>query len=238
MTSAATTGASHGSNRAMVDLMLCIIAFYPPFRIAGRKKPLCYNSGMEYLLTGLAVFVANMVPFFMPATWTVLSYLAIRFSLNVFVISVIGAVAATLGRVALAKLARFTVRQRFLSEKTKRNIDHLKEYVEEKKTWSFAIFLAYAFSPLPSNQLFIAFGLTNLDIKRIAIPFFVGRIVSYTFWTLSATELAERYAEPTVAKAAGLYFIAGQVLIIILLWLFTKLDWRMLLREKKIRLIE
>jgi len=37
----------------------------------------------------------------------------------------------------------------------------------------------FAFSPLPSNVLFLAYGLTTAPLHLLAIPFFIGRMVSY-----------------------------------------------------------
>jgi hypothetical protein len=44
---------------------------------------------------------------------------------------------------------------------------------------------------LPSNYLFIAYGLTSLPIAFLLIPFFVGRLVSYTFWVRTASTVVD-----------------------------------------------
>jgi uncharacterized membrane protein YdjX (TVP38/TMEM64 family) len=193
---------------------------------------------MMYLIALVGVFVINIVPFFMPATWTVLSFFAIRYGLNFFALALIGAVAATLGRIVLANLSRLVIRQRFMGEKTKKNIDYIKERIENRQKLTFVLFLSYAFSPLPSNQLFVAYGLTGLPVRNLAIPFFIGRIVSYTFWTFSAAALADKYLPENIESAFGLYFIGGQIFLIALLFVFAKIDWRKLINKKQIDIIK
>jgi hypothetical protein len=52
---------------------------------------------------------------------------------NVVALAAVGATAATLGRVGLAKLSRMIVRPKFLSEQAKLNVDALKQGFEEKR---------------------------------------------------------------------------------------------------------
>ena len=65
----------------------------------------------------LVVFGLNLVPAFAPPTWMVFSYIGFRYvAVNVTLLALVGALAATLGRMALAKMARMVIRQRFLSD--------------------------------------------------------------------------------------------------------------------------
>jgi hypothetical protein len=58
------------------------------------------------------VFVLNVVPAFAPPTWIALSFVGLTIpSVNVLAVAVVGAAAATLGRIALAKLSGRVVRQ-------------------------------------------------------------------------------------------------------------------------------
>src|SRR5258708_40021582 len=117
------------------------------------------------------VFGLNVLPAFAPPTWTVLSFIAIRYDINIMVIALTGAVAATLGRVTLAKLANSLGRGRLLSESQKTNLDAIKARLERKRTLTFAIFLFYAFSPLPSNHLFIPYALTANPFREDSVSF-------------------------------------------------------------------
>ena len=107
-----------------------------------------------YLVIFLVVFVLNVIPIFAPPTWTVLSFVAIRFNPNIIVLALVGAVSATLGRLLLSRLSTVMIRQKFLSHGTRENIDAVKVRLEKNQKLGFAVFLFYAFSPLPSNHLF------------------------------------------------------------------------------------
>lgn len=190
------------------------------------------------LLLFAIVFGLNIIPAFAPPTWMVFSYIGFRYiTVDHALLAVVGASAATLGRLALAKMARVVVRQRFMSESSRQNIDSIREYLEPRKKLTFGVFLFYAFTPLPSNYLFIAYGLTSMKFRLIAPPFFIGRSISYTFWGFAATAIARRIAlESTDALSyLSIYFVASQIVLLSLIYVFTRIDWRMLIREKKLR---
>ena len=186
------------------------------------------------------VFGLNLIPAFAPPTWMVFSYIGFRYvTVNVVLLAVVGATAATLGRMTLAKMARVVVRQRFMSESSRQNIDSIREYLEPRRKLTFGVFLFYAFTPLPSNYLFIAYGLTTMKLRMIAAPFFLGRSVSYSFWGLTASTVARRITlESTDALSyLSIYFVTSQALLLSLIYAFTRVDWRMFIREKKFRWI-
>jgi hypothetical protein len=145
---------------------------------------------LVFMVIFAVVFVLNVVPIFAPPTWAVLSFIAIRYSSNILLLALVGAVAAMLGRLVLAKLSTVVIRQKFLSEGTRKNIDAVRSHLESRKKLTFSILLFYAFSPFPSNHLFIAYGLTAPKLKLIAIPFLLGRIVTYAFVALTASSVA------------------------------------------------
>jgi len=186
----------------------------------------------------LVVFGLNIIPAFAPPTWMVFSYIGIRYvTANVALLAVIGAAAATLGRVILAKMARLLIRQKFMSDRSRSNIDSIHEYLEPRRKLTSGIFLFYAFTPFPSNYLFIAYGLTTMQLRKIAAPFFIGRSISYSFWGLAASSVSRRITlESTDALSYfSIYFVATQILLLSLIYLFTRVDWRALLGEKKLR---
>jgi len=186
----------------------------------------------------LVVFGLNLVPAFAPPTWMVFSYIGFRYvAVNVTLLALVGALAATLGRMALAKMARMVIRQRFLSDATRENIDAIREHLDPRRKLTFGVFLFYAFTPLPSNYLFIAYGLTTMKLRSLAIPFFLGRSVSYTFWGLTASAVARRITlESTDALSyLSVYFVASQLVLLALIYAFTRVDWRALFMERKFR---
>lgn len=190
-----------------------------------------------YPLIFVLIVFLNFIPFFMPATWTVLSFIAANYKVSLILLVLIGTVAATCGRVILARSAHLILRQRFLSDKTRENIDSIKSHVEKHKGLTVALFLFYAFSPLPTNYIFISYGLTNLPLRYLVVPFFFGRLVSYTALVYSTHWIINRYAADLTGSMVSSYFIATQILTILAVYLFTKINWRDLFNKKKLDII-
>lgn len=188
------------------------------------------------LVVFLIVFALNVIPAFAPPTWMVFSFLGFRFANHMdWTIALTGALAATLGRSLLAKLARTIARRHWLSDAARDNVDSLKIELEKRPRLTFGLLLFYAFTPLPSNSVFIAYGLTTMGLLRIAIPFFLGRFVSYSFWALSAAAVS-RKIELESTEALGyfsIYFVLTQLALLGLVYAFTRLDWPRLIRERK-----
>jgi uncharacterized membrane protein YdjX (TVP38/TMEM64 family) len=189
------------------------------------------------LLFGL-IFGLNLIPAFAPPTWMALAFVGFEFpEMNPLLLALVGAVAATLGRLTLAKLSHWLLRQKLLSETHRTNIDVIKERLEKRTALTFSLFLFYAFSPLPSNFLFIAYGLTGLPLLRVTLPFFIGRAVSYTFFIVSGAAAGRRLEVDSFESAffyASGWFIVSQVLLIGALYGFTRVDWRALFDQHKL----
>jgi membrane protein DedA with SNARE-associated domain len=137
----------------------------------------------------------------------------------------------------LAKLSRTIVRKHWLNEAARNNVDSLKLKLEKRPTLTFGLFLFYAFTPLPSNFLFIAYGLTTMPLIRLTAPFLIGRFVSYSFWTMSSTAVSRKLElEDTDAMAYfSVYFVLTQLALLALVYAFTRVDWNLLLRERRWR---
>jgi len=188
------------------------------------------------VLLFVTVFLLNVIPAFAPPTWMVFSFIGFHFpEHNGASLAIAGALAATLGRLTLAKLSRSVIRQKFMSEDARDNVDTIRESLQGKTKLTFGLFLLYAFSPLPSNYLFIAYGLTAMDLKLIAIPFFLGRSVSYSFWRIASAAVAQRVAmeSETTLPYLSVYFIVSQIAFLFLVYAFTLVDWRQLVTEHK-----
>ena len=190
------------------------------------------------LILFLAVFLLNIIPAFAPPTWMVFSFLGFRFPSRIdWSFALVGALAAATGRSVLGKLSRTIVRNHWLSEAARENVDSLKLELEKRPTLTFGLFLFYAFTPLPSNFLFIAYGLTTMPLIRLVVPFFIGRFVSYSLWTMSSAAVSRKLElEDTDAMAYfSIYFVLTQFVLLALVYAFTRVDWNLLLRERKWR---
>ena len=190
------------------------------------------------LILFLVVFLLNVIPAFAPPTWMVFSFLGFRLPLRVdWSFAFVGAAAAAMGRSLLGKLSRAIIRNHWLSEAAKRSINSLKLELEKRPNLTFGLFLFYAFTPLPSNFVFIAYGLTTLPLFRLVVPFFIGRFVSYYFWTMNAAAISRRLElEDTDAMAYfSVYFVLTQLALLFLVYVFMQIDWHVLLEQGKWR---
>jgi membrane protein DedA with SNARE-associated domain len=191
---------------------------------------------IHLLILFLVVFVLNVIPAFAPPTWMVFSYLGFRYpDHSTWLLALVGAGAATLGRFVLAKMSRVIVRNHWLSDSARANVDTIRNELEKHPKLTFGAFLFYAFTPLPSNYLYIAFGLTTLPLIRIVIPFLLGRFISYAIWARGAA-VTSKWLDMEDSQALGyfsIYFIVTQCLLLGLVWVFMRLDWNALLHEKK-----
>lgn len=194
---------------------------------------------MIWIIVFFIVLLINLIPIFMPPTWLVLSFVAVSFQLsNIFLLALIGAAAATIGRSILALVSNRIIRKKILPERYRVNIDDLSKHLENKKALTASIFLFYALSPLPSGQLFIAYGLTKLSLNHIIPAFFIGRVASYFALAYTSLEISERVALESLKTASflSISFIFSQVLLLFVIYVFIKIDWHKLFTEKKIRI--
>ena len=192
---------------------------------------------LTLILVVTIIFLLNVIPAFAPPTWMVFSFLGFHFpEYGGPEVAVAGALAATAGRVTLAKLSRVVIRQKFMSENGRRNVDAIRENLQGRTKLTVGLFLLYAFSPLPSNYLFIAYGLTAMDLKLIAIPFFLGRSVSYSFWRKASAIVAGKIvmqSEDTLPYLS-VYFVISQIAFLLLVYAFTRVDWQRLFTEHEV----
>jgi hypothetical protein len=134
------------------------------------------------------VLVMNVVPAFMPPTWSVLAYFLLVHRLPLLPLTIGGAAMSALGRVQLAHLSSHL--GRFLSQKDRANARALAAFITAHPNWRDGVTFAYSLGPLPSNQLFIAAGIAGIPMRRVATVFFVSRAIGDTFWVWTAGKAA------------------------------------------------
>ncbi len=183
------------------------------------------------------IFGLNLIPAFAPPTWMALALVGFQYhDSSAVLLAGTGAVAATLGRLTLAKLSHRLLRKKLLSDAHRANIDVIKDRLEKRTTLTVGLFLFYAFSPLPSNFLFIAYGLTGLPLLRVALPFFVGRLASYGFFIASGAAVGRNLKIDTMVSGAyaAAWFIGTQLLVLGGLYCFARVDWKVLFDQRKL----
>jgi len=186
----------------------------------------------------LAVLVINVLPAFAPPTWMVLAFYGFNFPpaqlWQAWQIGLVAALAATAGRWLLASFAQRVTHSRWVNAAMRDNLDAVAEALERRRAASALAFLMFALSPLPSNLLFLAYGMTRAPLAWLALPFFCGRFVSYSL-ALAGGAYAASQLPHELSGWTGAYFLLTQLLLLALVYAFAKLDWRRVLRSQWLR---
>lgn len=182
-----------------------------------------------YITLAVLVLGMNVVPAFMPPTWVILAFFHIHFHLALIVIVVIGALAATSGRVLLANLARLYLRKLFPKTNLE-NYDALGKFIENNQRLTIPLVLTYAFLPIPSNQVFVVAGLARLDLKIIAPSFLAGRLISYTFWVSVARIIYDRLEDIFASHISSGIGLVIELLGLAVIIAVGKINWKKVLK--------
>lgn len=184
---------------------------------------------LHLLLAWAIDFTINVVPAFMPPSWTILAFFYVHFHLPLLVLTVGGATSSTLGRLVLAWEARHWGR-RIISDDQRREMSALGNWLRERPGWQIPLaVLVFSLGPIPSNAIFIAAGLTGVRMVPVVIGFWVGRVISYTvnaFLTQKVVNTFQGVVESYVTSTSGWIF---QIAVIVVMAGFTFIPWTKLL---------
>ena len=184
----------------------------------------------------LLVFALNVVPAFAPPTWMAMSLFGFRNpDADLWLVGLVAAVAATGGRLVLAHFAQRIAASRWVGASLRDSLGGLAELIERRRTASALAFLFFAFSPLPSNALFLAYGLTRAPLRLIAVPFFIGRVASYAVALAGGSLASQHFDTETLGAGSWLYFLATQLSLLAIVYAFTRVDWRRTLQRRRLR---
>ena len=202
-----------------------------PCRLRSQNAPMA-----SLTLLFLVVFALNVVPAFAPPTWMAMSLFGFRNpDTNLWLVALVAATAATGGRVVLAHLAQRVVHSRWAGPATRDNLAVVAKMIERRRAASIVAFLLFAFSPLPSNVLFLAYGLTTAPLYLLAIPFFIGRVVSYAVAFAGGSALSQHFESEMSWTGSWLYFVLSQLAMLALVYAFTRVDWHKTRIDRRLR---
>lgn len=184
----------------------------------------------ELLLVAWAVaFLLNLVPYFMPPTWAVVTFFVIAFQLEVWPLAIGCAFASTAGRCGLyfvsAKWGR-----RLLPAQRQKNVAALGVWLNQRPGWRGTLdVLIYSLGPIPSNDLFIAAGPSGAKLWPISLGFLPGRMVSYPTLALAAKATNDHLGGILTRQWHDPKWLALELLSIVGIVLFSRIDWPRLL---------
>lgn len=190
---------------------------------------------MWYFGAFLLVFLLNIIPILMPPTWLVLvSFHAMDGSLDPLVLAIVGASAATLGRFILLNMMSFF--RRFMSAERRVSLDKIQNYLQVKKFGYFIASFLFAITPLPSNMLFITYGLMKAKNAQIYFGYWLGRLIAYYVMLSVSTVVLTPFLQLFEERYVGILVV--DVVSIAMIVFFASLNWNILISEKKIRFVK
>ena len=192
-------------------------------------------SNLSYLGIFFLLIAMNASPILMPPTWIVLSsFYTIDPSFDILTLSVVGATGALIGRIILMYISRFF--RRFMGTERKSSLDTLAEYMKKKKYGYFSASFLFAITPLPSNLLFMAYGI--MRVKNIAIfaGFWVGRAIAYYVMISISTVTLKPFLELFDDSLVGV--LVTDISSIIMIVIFACINWNKLITAKKLEFVK
>ena len=185
--------------------------------------------GIFLLLIGI-----NAAPILMPPTWIVLSsFFALDSSLDPLLLALVGATGATVGRLILKNLSGFF--RRFVGKEQKSNLDAIGNFLNRKKFGYVLTSFLFAATPLPSNMLFVAYGMMKAKSIGLYFGFWLGRVLSYYIMITVSSIVLAPFLELFEDKIIGI--LLADVVGIGVVVVFTCINWQTLLLERKLQFV-
>ena len=183
----------------------------------------------------LVLIGVNAAPILMPPSWIILtSFYLLDPSLNVVFLAMIGATGATIGRFVLKKISGLF--RKFVAEEQKSNLDIIGDYLNQKKYGYLVASFLFGATPLPSNMLFITYGLMRAKSVGIYVGFWFGRTFSYIVMIYFGNAVLTPFLEIFENRLTGILLIDGVGIGMIVL--FGSINWTVLITERKIKFVK
>ena len=195
-----------------------------------------FDTIVEYSYLGIFLLLIgiNAAPILMPPTWIVLSsFFALDSSLDPLLLALVGATGATIGRLILKNLSSFF--RRFVGKEHKSNLDTIGNFLNRKKFGYVLTSFLFAATPLPSNMLFVAYGMMKAKSIGLYFGFWVGRLLSYYIMITISSVVLTPFLELFEDKIIGILVadIVGVGVVVV----FTCINWQALLLERKLQFV-
>ena len=195
-----------------------------------------FDTIVEYSYFGIFLLLIgiNAAPILMPPTWIVLSsFFALDSSLDPLLLALVGATGATIGRLILKNLSSFF--RRFVGKEQKSNLDVIGNFLNRKKFGYVLTSFLFAATPLPSNMLFVAYGMMRAKSIGLYFGFWLGRLLSYYIMITISSVVLTPFLELFEDKIIGI--LVADIVGIGVVIVFTCINWQALLLERKLQFV-
>ncbi|HEU03606.1 MAG TPA: hypothetical protein ENH95_00555 [Nitrosopumilus sp.] len=192
-------------------------------------------SELSYIGIFLLLIGVNAAPILMPPSWIILaSFYALDPQLDPIILAIVGATGATIGRFILKQISGFF--RKFVGKEQKSNLDVIGNYLNRKRFgYPIASFL-FAATPLPSNMLFVAYGLMRAKSIGLYIGFWFGRLISYYIMISISEIVLTPFLDLFENRITGILIADGIGIGVVIL--FMSINWTLLLTERKFKLVK
>ncbi len=169
------------------------------------------------------MFIVGLIPAFGPPSWMFAVFFYHSYHLSFPLVIVLTAFSTTAGRLVLAIITKKV--KKLLPEKTIKNLDYGKSLIlkKQKSTWLFLGL--FVLSPLPSAQLFEAAGLIESRLLYLGGAFFVGRLVSLSFYLILSKFVVQNITSLWSGGLSNPWMLAAEILSIVLVLILLNLKW-------------
>ena len=187
---------------------------------------------LSYFGIFLVLIGVNASPLLMPPSWIVLtSFYLLDPNLNIILLSVVGATGATIGRFFLKKISGLF--RKFVGEEQKSNLDIIGDYLSRKRFGYVIASFLFGATPLPSNMLFITYGLMKAKNVGIYIGFWFGRVLSYIVMIYFGNAVLKPFLEIFEDRFLGILLVDALGIIVIIF--FASINWSLLITQRKLK---
>jgi len=183
----------------------------------------------------LILIGVNASPILMPPSWIILtSFYLLDPTLNIVLLAMVGATGATIGRFFLKRISGLF--RKFVGAEQKSNLDMIGDYLNKKKYGYLIASFLFGATPLPSNVLFITYGLMRAKSVSIYIGFWIGRTISYILMIYFGNAVLTPFLEIFEDRLTGILLIDGVGIGLIIL--FASINWTVLITQRKIKFVK
>ncbi len=175
----------------------------------------------------------NAAPILMPPSWIILSsFYALDSSLDPIFLAIIGATGATIGRTFLKCFSKYF--RRFVGTQQESNLDAIGSFLNNHRFGYILTSFLFAATPLPSNMLFIAYGMMRAKNIGLYMGFWFGRLFSYYIMISVSSFILTPFIQLFEDRVTGI-LIADSLGIGFIIF-FTCINWEILLTQRKLKL--
>ena len=187
---------------------------------------------LSYFGIFLVLIAVNASPILMPPSWIVLtSFYLLDPTLNIIILSMVGATGSTIGRYFLKKISGLF--RKFVGEEQKSNLDIIGDYLNRRKFGYVIASFLFGATPLPSNVLFITYGLMRSKNVGIYIGFWFGRVLSYIVMIYFGNAVLKPFLEIFEDRLWGILLVDAVGIVMIIF--FASINWSLLITQRKLK---